>query len=179
MASAEAVAVAAILHMILRVPLRLSCDARFPTSGPSLPTHVVCIGVLSIIYCNRVLPHRFYDCSMGLKCFIESSIAVGILELCMGVWASVELLISLIISEILVRLDIVSKDALTKNECVIIGSFTIPLALMMLFTAYQVNTEIHRQPLTPLEDENNNVLPLLGDENNNNVTPLEVENNHL
>lgn len=157
MASVEAVAVAAILHMILRVPLNISCDAQFPSNGPSVPTHIVCIGVLSIIYCNRVLPYRFYDCSVGVKCFIESSIAVGLLELCMAVWKSVELLISVIVSEILLRFDIVSMQTLTQNECVIIGSFTIPLSLMMLFTAYQVNNEIRSAAIASSEDENNNL----------------------
>lgn len=158
MASGEAVAVAAILHMILRVPINLACGTQFPSNGPNLPRHIVCIGVLSIIYCNRVLPYRFYDCSVGVKFFIESSIAVGIVQLCMAVWASVELLISVIVSEILLGFDIVSMQTLTQNECIIIGSFTIPLSLMILFTVYQVNNEVQRSAISQLEVENNFIM---------------------
>lgn len=140
MASVEAIAVTTFLHLILRFLLHLSCDAQIQTTGPKVASDLVGVAILLVIYNNRVLPLRFIDSSIVVKCFIESSIALSILELCMVVWTSVELLIALIVSKTLLGFNIISKKTFSQNESLIIGSFTIPLSVIMLFTVYHINT---------------------------------------
>lgn len=142
MASVESIVVTVFLHLILRFPLHVSCDAQIQLVGPRAASFIVDIAILLLIYNNRVLPIRFSDYSIEVKCLIESFLATCILELCKVVWTSFELLIALIVSRTLLGFDIISNKTLSENETVIIGAFTMPLSLMILFTVYQTNARI-------------------------------------
>lgn len=141
MASVEAIVVTVFLHLILRFPLHISFEVQ--SVGPRAASVIVDIAILLLIYNNRVLPIRFSDHSIQVKCFIESFLATCILELCKVVWTSFEILIAVIVSAILLGFDIISRKTMSENETLIIGSFTMPLSLMILFTVYQTNTRIY------------------------------------
>ncbi|XP_064553799.1 uncharacterized protein LOC135439103 [Drosophila montana] len=137
MAAIESVVLAGLLHLIFRFALYITPQSKLQTPGPVLPTAIVFLALLDVIYDNRILPLRFNNMSPGFKYIFETIMAVCLLEMGMLIWQSIEHSIYLFAKGTLLGLDVVSKQTYYKQENLIIGAFTLPLSLAILITAAQ------------------------------------------
>ncbi|XP_030381180.1 uncharacterized protein LOC115629023 [Scaptodrosophila lebanonensis] len=145
MASIIAISLAAMMHLVLRVSFYIQPNEKQSAPGPALPTIIVCIALLDIIYDNRILPQR-YECMVpkAFKYLCEAGIAIFFLEVGMLIfWATIEYVIYLTSRALLLSLGLVSMQTYNKHETFMVGLFTVPLSLFILAMTGQATDHFH------------------------------------
>ncbi|EDW63558.1 uncharacterized protein [Drosophila virilis] len=133
MASLESVLVAGLVHLFFRFALYITPQSTLLTPGPTLPTIIVGVAILDLIYDYRIVPLSMYKRARGIKYICECFVAILFLEVGMLIfWQTIEHLVYLIAKMLLLEMDIVSLDYYYRHETFIIGSFTLPISLGIL-----------------------------------------------
>ncbi|XP_017857758.1 PREDICTED: uncharacterized protein LOC108610271 [Drosophila arizonae] len=135
MASIEAVLVAGVMHLVLQYSLYITPLTTFSTPGPTLPTIIVCVALLDIIYANDIVPLCMDERPMVFKYIAECLVAIFILEVGMLVfWQTLEHVVVMIARTLLLGKELVSSEYYYEHEAVLIGAFTVPVSLIVLAT---------------------------------------------
>ncbi|KAL7744187.1 hypothetical protein ACLKA6_009160 [Drosophila palustris] len=136
MASAFSVLVAGLMHFFIRIVILNESAMKFDTPGSTLPSCIVCLALMDLIYDNRLVPLDLYGTPKwvkGMKLMFETAIAFLLLEVGnLLVWKSLELSLFIVVQTLLLGLGLVSLETYERHEALIIGAFTSSLALAIL-----------------------------------------------
>ncbi|KAM8720012.1 hypothetical protein ACLKA7_006123 [Drosophila subpalustris] len=136
MASAFSVLVAGLMHFFIRIVILNESAMKFDTPGSTLPSCIVCLALMDLIYDNRLVPLDLYGTPKwvkGMKLMFETAIAFLLLEVGnLLVWKSLELSLFIVVQTLLLGLGLVSPETYERHEALIIGAFTSSLALAIL-----------------------------------------------
>lgn len=136
MASVESVLVAGVVHLVLQYSLYITPQTNFSMPGPTLPAIIVCVALLDIIYASHIVPVCMDDRPMVFKYIAECLVAIFILEVGMLVfWQTLEHIVAMMARTLLLGMELVSTEYYYDNETILIGAFTVPVALIVLIIA--------------------------------------------
>ncbi|KAH8378249.1 hypothetical protein KR093_010434 [Drosophila rubida] len=147
----DSVMVASVVHLTFRYGFNITPQSRLNTPGPVLPTAIVFVAVLNIIYDNRLIPERFDNVSTGLRSTLEVISSIVLMEATMLFWMSVEHCVYLSSKHTLIRMDVVTKSTYHRHEKEIIGAVTYPLSVAILVITSQ-STDLHHRLLESFND---------------------------
>ncbi|KAH8415068.1 hypothetical protein KR215_001835 [Drosophila sulfurigaster] len=151
MTSMDSVVVASIVHLIFRYGFNMTPQSKLQTPGPSIPTVIVFVAVLNIIYDNQFIPSRFDNVPAGFRYTLEVVSSIVLMESVMIFWMSVEHCVFLLSKQTLLGLELVSRSTYMQHETQIIGGITYPLSVV-IFVITSQTTDLHARVLQNFND---------------------------
>ncbi|XP_060647991.1 uncharacterized protein LOC132785744 [Drosophila nasuta] len=151
MASLESVLIAGLLHVIFHFALLVDRLKGLDTPGPRLPTMIICAALMDLIYDCRIVPLGLSRLPNVIKIMCECLVAMLLMEVgILIIWQALEFSIYLIVHTM--ALNIMSGEFYDKYETLIIGAFTIPVAIAILVLTSKVThhlQDFYRRYLAP------------------------------
>ncbi|KAI8038029.1 uncharacterized protein LOC128253460 [Drosophila gunungcola] len=141
MTSLACVFIAGLTHLVdLLAP-----SSKNPTiPGPQLPTLIVAIAAMDLIWDNCFIPQRLNVLPTVVKRIYELAVAFLLLEIAIHVlWKTMEQICFLLVKIGLLATGLVSESIYEKYEVFWVGSVTVPLALLILAFAGQATDHFH------------------------------------
>ncbi|KAH8353256.1 hypothetical protein KR084_009865, partial [Drosophila pseudotakahashii] len=141
MTSLGCVFVAGLFHVMHFVALS-SKSSNIP--GPQLPSLIVALAAMDLIWDNCFIPRRLHIMPPVLKRIYELAMTFLLLEIAVHVvWKTVEQILSLLIKIILIGTGLVSEYNYVQYEKFWVGSVTVPLSFLILAFAGQATDHFH------------------------------------
>ncbi|XP_016985775.1 uncharacterized protein LOC108049182 [Drosophila rhopaloa] len=112
--------------------------------GPQLPSLIVVVAAMDLIWDNCFIPRRFDILPAVVKRIYELAVAFLLLEIAIDVvWRTMEQMCFLLIKIVLLGTDLVAESSYEKYEAFWVGSVTLPLSLLILAYVGQATHHFH------------------------------------
>lgn len=139
------------------------------TPGPKLPSVMVTLALMDLIYDNSFVPEKLENMPRCLKWIYEVVLSVFMLDVCLHFWKATEYILYLLLKIIVLWMGFVSHMTYIEYEYYCQAVMTLPLAFLILSFAGHATDHFHLvrgkylgiKPRAAIQEDG---IPRLGDQ---------------